>query len=141
MEHDSRAVLAAEIVTGGKYGGARLYKTQYGEKTVRGIADIIQRTCFGDGVPPRVARAELPAKTKRRGRKQTTGRFESRERLVDYVWSSYTHTQAGLSDISRSAQVSIPVVRKILSGPRPVSVPRLERNCVRVRTRNMVIEV
>ena len=41
-EHSPGVIRAAEIITGGKYGEPSLYVTEYGKKTVEGIADIIQ---------------------------------------------------------------------------------------------------
>jgi hypothetical protein len=41
-QHLPGAIRAAEALTGGKYGDAKLYKTAYGRKTVMGIADLIE---------------------------------------------------------------------------------------------------
>lgn len=73
------------------------------------------------------AASPAPAKVpKKRGPKPTTGRFDTREELVEAVWRDY--------DADRSAQhtaaayrVSEGTVQKILSGPRPTSVPAPER--------------
>ena len=43
MKHTPGAIKAAEIITGGKYGEKQRYHTQYGDKTVIGIADLIDR--------------------------------------------------------------------------------------------------
>jgi hypothetical protein len=44
MSIDSKAIRAAEIITGGKFGDSTRYETSYGKKTVEGIAEIIQQT-------------------------------------------------------------------------------------------------
>lgn len=42
--HSPGAIIAAEIITGGKYGERKTYFTTYGRKTVEGIADLIDLT-------------------------------------------------------------------------------------------------
>ena len=50
-----------------------------------------------------------------RGRQPTTGRFSTREELVDFVLAQYHNTQASQSDVARAARVSQGVVAKILT--------------------------
>lgn len=59
---------------------------------------------------------------KRRGPKLTTGRFETREELVEAVWRDYLKTQRNQSQIARAYRVSQGVVGSILSAPCPDSV-------------------
>jgi len=40
-KHTNGAIRAAQIITGGKYGEPGLHQTEYGKKTVEGVADII----------------------------------------------------------------------------------------------------
>lgn len=42
-DQSAGAIRAAEIITGGQYGSKQFYATTYGEKTVKGIADLIDR--------------------------------------------------------------------------------------------------
>ena len=42
-KHTPGAIRAAEIITGGYYGDGHKYATNYGNKTVKGIADLIDR--------------------------------------------------------------------------------------------------
>ena len=41
QKHTKGAIRAAEIITGGAYGSDKRYPTDYGAKTVEGIADLI----------------------------------------------------------------------------------------------------
>jgi len=54
-----------------------------------------------------------------RGRKKTTGRYDSREELVEWIWYYYKETDANLTDISKICKVSTVTVSKILDQPRP----------------------
>lgn len=56
---------------------------------------------------------------KKRGRKPTTGRYETREELEARVTELYYHTPAKPSQIARMCRVSEPVVHKILNARRP----------------------
>jgi hypothetical protein len=49
-----------------------------------------------------------------RGRRPTTGRFDTRAELCGWVWSQYQNTPANISDIARQCRVSAAVVAKIL---------------------------
>lgn len=42
QQHLPGAIRAAEAVTGGTYGDKTLYSTAYGQKTVMGVADLIE---------------------------------------------------------------------------------------------------
>jgi hypothetical protein len=46
--HTNAAVRAAEIITGGKYGDKDTYPTEWGRKTVEGIADLIENQIKAD---------------------------------------------------------------------------------------------
>lgn len=50
------------------------------------------------------------------GRKKTTGKFESREDLVNFICDRYHATPLGNSEIGRMAQVSERTVANILDG-------------------------
>lgn len=54
------------------------------------------------------------AKVAPRGRRKTTGRFDTREALCAAIWSTYLHTPAKRSDIARSCRVSAATVKNIL---------------------------
>lgn len=41
LNHTPGAIKAAELITGGKYGENKVYYTSYGQKSVEGIADLI----------------------------------------------------------------------------------------------------
>lgn len=55
-----------------------------------------------------------------RGRRPSTGRFDSREELEAWVWHFWTHTPACIADVARQCRVSPGVVSKILDKGRPV---------------------
>ena len=73
------------------------------------------------------------------GRAKTTGRFKTREELVDTVWAQYLYTQATSSEIAKYVQVSDPTVGNILNEPRPEKYNNLKRDMVKVGTRNVMI--
>lgn len=51
----------------------------------------------------------------KRGRKPTTGRFETREELVAEVWNRYLNTEQSTPQIARFARISNGTVRTILN--------------------------
>ena len=51
-----------------------------------------------------------------KGRKKTTGRFETRDELVEFICRKYYTTKLGDTAIGRMAQVSQTTVANILSG-------------------------
>ena len=53
---------------------------------------------------------------KPRGRKKATGRYDTREELVDYVCSAYHNGPQNQAQIATAARVSAGVVQKILDG-------------------------
>lgn len=57
-------------------------------------------------------------------RKLTTGRYETREELVEEVWNCWIALGFSQARISRRTYVSVPVVARILSEPRPKNVDR-----------------
>ena len=54
------------------------------------------------------------AKPKKKGKKKTTGRYETRAELCDDVWSLYLTTPAKQADIARITRVSETTVANIL---------------------------
>lgn len=60
-----------------------------------------------------------PLAPKKRGRKQTTWRCDTREALIEAVWRDYENTPRKMSEIGRALRVSPGVVAPILDGPRP----------------------
>lgn len=52
---------------------------------------------------------------KRSGRRMTTGRFDTREELVEKVKFLHEHTSCSLSDIARNTEISVGTVSRILS--------------------------
>lgn len=53
------------------------------------------------------------------GRKLTTGRFDTRAELEEFVWNRWRNTNMGVGWISDCAGVSEPTVNKILSLTKP----------------------
>lgn len=49
-----------------------------------------------------------------RGRKKTTGRYATREELVENIFLLYYGTDANITDVARICRVSGPTVSKIL---------------------------
>lgn len=68
-----------------------------------------------------------PFNAPKRGRKPTTGRFETRAALCDFVWASYGRTTAKAPQIAVNARTTEAVVNKILNTgegkPIPASAP------------------
>lgn len=50
-----------------------------------------------------------------RGRRKTTGRFQTREELCEWVWNTYWHTKASAADIAKQCRVSEGTVNNILN--------------------------
>lgn len=53
------------------------------------------------------------------GRKKTKGKFDSREELVDFVWSEWRNTDRNQAQIAKAAGVSTGTVSLILDMPPP----------------------
>jgi DNA-binding transcriptional regulator LsrR (DeoR family) len=58
-----------------------------------------------------------------KGRKLTTGRFETRAELESEVWDRYLNTPSTQSDIARFARVSTTTVANILKRTKPCPHP------------------
>lgn len=56
---------------------------------------------------------------RRRGRKLTTGRFNTREELVDWIWRDWLRPGRTQAMVARSAGVSEGTVLKILNTTNP----------------------
>lgn len=56
-----------------------------------------------------------------RGRKPTTGRYATREELVEAVWGFYDMPNTSIAQVARICRVSEGVVAKVLDAPRPAS--------------------
>ena len=52
-------------------------------------------------------------------RHQTTGRFQTYEELVEWVWWAWEKTPACIADIARQCRVGTGVVSKILDKGKP----------------------
>ncbi|PNG50248.1 hypothetical protein WDL1P1_00291 (plasmid) [Variovorax sp. WDL1] len=55
-----------------------------------------------------------PSSTKKRGRKQTTGRYDSREALLERIWFQHQRSSLSAEAIGRLVGVSQMTVLKIL---------------------------
>lgn len=68
-------------------------------------------------------RKENEDRPRRRGRKLTTGRYDTREELVHAVWDYWLNGPHSQTAIARITRVSPGTVSKILDAPKPEGVP------------------
>ena len=54
-----------------------------------------------------------------RGRKKSTGRFDTREEFEAHVWAMWLETKASQTDIAIQQRVSQPTISAILAKRRP----------------------
>lgn len=59
------------------------------------------------------------ASTTSKGRPPTTGRFDTRKELVEFIFDNYQHSPRNMTLIARAAKVSLTTVSKILDGGNP----------------------
>jgi len=49
------------------------------------------------------------------GRRLTTGRFDTRQELLEFVWREYTNTSRSVAQVARAARISEATAHKILN--------------------------
>jgi len=110
-------------------GGKRMYKIVVGGKVIakyeharaNGLAACLRKAANAVDAAVTAGAVELefiPPK-KRRGKALTTGKYATREKLVERIWFFWRHTGNNQTAIARITGVSLGTVGKILDGPAP----------------------